>query len=344
MSSLLQRLRVYQFRCHREYEIALEPGATVFLGPNGSGKTSILEAIYLISRLRSFRTTHLKELPFWGKSEFRVELNFREETLGLTWRDGQRALDRNGEPCREIRAFWGTVPTVLFTPEDQNIVSGGASLRRHWMDHLLAQEDASYLELAQRYQRVLQQRNAWLREERPDEEVGKALTKQLSEWGHQMTARRWNGTERVQAELLPLASEIGLDALEIEISYRPGLPDAPDWAGVRERERRFHQTVLGPHRDEWRLTMQGRLVSDFGSQGQQRLLALTLRIVEARLLRLARGHWPVLLIDDVTHSLDDERRRLFHQFLPEEAQRLITLPSARHGDYPEGARLVEMGG
>jgi DNA replication and repair protein RecF len=89
--------------------------------------------------------------------------------------------------------------------------------------------------------------------------------------------------------------------------------------------------------------MKGRLVSDFGSQGQQRLLALALRIVEARLLYQARGDWPVLLIDDVTHSLDDERRALFHQFLPKEAQRLITLPSARPNDYPADARLISMG-
>ncbi|MES2309729.1 MAG: DNA replication and repair protein RecF [Verrucomicrobiota bacterium] len=344
----LHHLRLHEFRCHAAWERDLSPGVTVFLGKNGKGKTSILEAVYLISRLRSFRTVHLDEMMRWGSEAYRIDAQIslpaihEESLMSLTWKKGTRILEKNRLTIRDPKEFFGVLPTVLFTPEDQQLVGGGASVRRHWMDHLLGQQHSSYVEVSQRYHRVLKQRNAWLKEENPSEELGKVFQQQFEPLAEEITRYRGLESERILGSLKSAGSDLGFGSLEVGMTYVPKWKGIPDWKSLWERERRLQQTIVGPHRDEWILTLGGKSASDFGSQGQQRLLALALRLIEARHLFETKGAWPILLIDDVTHSLDDERRERFHSFLPPEAQRLMTLPAARPGDLPAGAEVVEV--
>ncbi len=341
----IDHLRLHEFRCHAAWERDLAPGVTVFLGKNGKGKTSILEAVYLISRLRSFRTLHLEEMLKWGGEAFRVDaqiISGAEAFMSFTWKKSGRSLERNREGVRDPKEFFGVLPTVLFTPEDQQLVTGGAAVRRHWMDHLLGQQHPAYIELSQRYHRVLKQRNAWLKEERPSEEIGRALQQQFEPLAEKITGYRVVESARIQGSLQSAGTDLGFGSLAVGIEYRPKWKGAPDWKGLWERERRLQQTLVGPHRDEWDLQLGGKSAADFGSQGQQRVFSLALRLMEARHLYETKGSWPVLLIDDATHSLDQERRERFHAFMPKEAQRLMTLPDARPGDLPEGAEIVEI--
>lgn len=351
----LRQLRLHDFRCHATWERELSPGVTVFLGKNGRGKTSILEAVYLISRLRSFRTTHLAEMLKWGGGAYRVEgqisvsiptgIEFPKgegALMSFTWKKEVRILEKNRVVVRDPKEFFGVLPTVLFTPEDQQLVGGGAAVRRHWMDHLLGQQHAAYVEVSQRYHRILKQRNAWLKEENPSEELGTILQQQFEPLAEEITKYRHRESERIQGSLQSAGRDLGFGSLEVGMEYLPKWKGSPDWKGLWERERRLQQTLIGPHRDEWALKLGGKSAADFGSQGQQRLLALALRLMEARHLYETKGSWPILLIDDVTHSLDQERRERFHSFLPKEAQRLMTLPDARPGDLPIGAEVIEI--
>lgn len=342
----LQHLRLHQFRCHATWERALNSGVTVFLGSNGKGKTSILESIYLISRLRSFRTVHLNEMMQWNSEAFRVEAQIQfphrpeVESLAFTWKNSKRLLERNHLPIRDPKEFFGVIPTVLFTPEDQLLVTGGAAVRRHWMDHLLGQQYPHYVDLSQRYHRVLKQRNAWLKEENPKWEIGEVLQQQLEPLAEAITQEREKETQRIIQNLDPMAVKLGFEPGDLKVSYRPRWQGKPDWRSIRERERRLQTTLVGPHRDEWIFEKKEKSVADFGSQGQQRLFSLALRLLEAQHLWQTHGNWPLLLIDDVTHSLDEERRARFHQILPGDAQRLMTLPSARLGDLPPDAEVI----
>ncbi|HSI86637.1 MAG TPA: AAA family ATPase, partial [Candidatus Methylacidiphilales bacterium] len=201
------RLRLHQFRCHAELELQLPPGRNFFFGANGNGKTTVLEALYYISRLRSFRTALPRELAAHGAHLFRVEAETHlhdaadvdgigdTESLCSTWEHGSRSLLLNGQTPK-LAEFWGRLPTVLFEDGDREIVTGPGAGRRAWVDGLIAQRDPSYVTLAQRYARALKQRNAWLKSHHhhglggASAEVGASLTQHLTDLGIAVTEKR----------------------------------------------------------------------------------------------------------------------------------------------------------
>lgn len=322
----MRSLRLHTFRCHAELSFELEPGHHVFTGANGQGKTSLLEAVYFLSRLRSFRSPHPRELAQWSEKSWGLDAQTEAVQLGIRWEQGRRELRLDGQAV-SLRDFWGCLRAVLFTNDDRNLVTGSGLARRNWFDGLLAQSDPAYLELALRYARLLKQRNAWLKHGAADGGLGEALTRQLTEAGWQITEKRRAVSEEVGRDAENKFQAICQESLPLVFAYRPNLEDAaPDWGRVAEQERRLQQTLLGPHRDDWVLSRAGHGVGRFGSEGQQRMVALSLRLAEARIIREQRGAWPVFLIDDVTHQLDIRRQAAFAGLLPAEAQILETTP------------------
>jgi DNA replication and repair protein RecF len=319
-------LRLHSFRCHPELAFALEPGHQVFIGANGRGKTSLLEAVYFLSRLRSFRSPHPRELAQWNAKAWAIDAQTDAAHLGVRWDQGRRELRLDGQAV-SLRDFWGRLRAVLFTNDDRDLVTGPGLIRRNWFDGLLAQSDPAYLGLALRYARLHKQRNAWLKHGAADHALGEALTQQLTEAGWQITEKRRAASEEVRRHAEERFHAICGEPAPLVFAYRPNFQDTePDWARVAEQERRLQQTLLGPHRDDWILSREGHGVGRFGSEGQQRMAALSLRLAEAQMIRDQQGAWPVLLIDDVTHQLDARRRSAFARLLPPDAQILETMP------------------
>jgi DNA replication and repair protein RecF len=327
----INRVRLFQFRCHPETVLHPRPGRNALSGANGTGKTSVLEAVYFAARLRSFRTHQSRELVQWDKADFRVEVDFetdQSQQLVVTWRRGVREMERNGQTVARARDYWGRLPIVLFSPQDQALVTGPGGERRAWMDALLAQLDPEYLVLAQDYQRWLRQRNAWWKQGARDRRTGEILRDQLTACGLQVTQRRAALSLAVGLEWSRVFQEAFPGEHAPEWKYEPSFPleSGPDWEKVRAREEALQTTLLGPHRDDWTLQHAAHGLNRFGSEGQQRLAALCLRVAETRLLEKKLGRTPVLLIDDVTPALDARRRQAFEAMLPTGAQALITSP------------------
>lgn len=325
---MIRTLRLFQFRCHQELSLELAPGRNLFTGANGQGKTSILEAVYFLSRLKSFRTALTREIVAWNQSVFRVEAHTDAAHLQATWSEEGRELMMDGQPAAPSE-FWGRIPTVVFTNDDRILVTGSGAHRRGWIDALLAQRDPSYLKLAQRYARVLKQRNAWLKQIRRDDSQASIWRDQLTELGQQITQARQALTFLLADILKEVFSQMNPGEPSFGIEYRPSfsLESAPDWGRVAAAEYSQQQTLIGPHRDDWLLMRGGHPIGRFGSEGQQRMAALSLRMAEAILIQQARGIWPVLLIDDVLPQLDAARRQLFEKLLPDQAQILMTAPA-----------------
>lgn len=332
-TAICSRLRLYHFRCHQEVEVSLEPGWHFFLGANGQGKTSLLEAMYYLSRLRSWRAGRSGDLLAWSQEAARISVDYAGRNLAVTWREGKRELTIDRQPVAEASTFWGMIPTVLFIGEDRELITGAGKGRRQWMDGLLAKREPSYLRAAQAYARVLRQRNAWLKERVRDPEVGASLTHLLTQHGQVLTTARAAMSGPIGEALRAACSDLTGQVENVTLAYRPSFPleGEPDWAAAASEEQRLRHTVLGPHRDDWAILLgeNQKPLGRFGSEGQQRTAALGLRLAEARLIREAREVWPLFLIDDIAPQLDEARQGRLRELLPDEAQCFFTAPEPR---------------
>ena len=323
----LSRLRLQGFRNLAEQTLELPPEGVAIIGDNGQGKTNLLEAVYYLEILRSFRGAPDEQLVRFGEEFFRVEGRMRgagaeEVELAAAFerrRKRKKATVNGAEPERLGDAI-GRVGAVIFSPSDVEIVSGSPAGRRRFLDIVLSLAVPGYLAALQRFRQVLFQRNAMLRQGGSAALVA-AWNPGLVEWGSRVgeARARWVA-ERAPGFAEHYARVAGGAAGVLEYD-----PSVGEWAPgelaavfhremerVAEREVRRGMTLVGPHRDDLRFGMElsGGTPLDlrtFGSGGQQRTAAVALRMVEAETVRDVRGREAVILLDDVFAELDPGR-------------------------------------
>ncbi|MCI0863107.1 MAG: DNA replication/repair protein RecF [Chloroflexi bacterium] len=355
----LSRLRLTNFRNLIHLDLGLSPGVTVYYGPNAQGKTTLLEAIYILCIARSFRAENEREV-----------VNFQaakagEQALvdGTIEKDGQRLRvivgyqptqrsnqEGNGlayNVRKEIRVnrlkrtageLIGQVNAVLFSAADIELVQGPPSGRRRFLDILLSQADPMYLKGLQRYHRVVQQRNQLLRFLRE----GRAKSDELAFWddelvreGAWITWRRYEAMRELTPACVRHHQDLSGPEENLEVEYRPSVSLAADVTAVEDnfrealaaashRERARPVTAVGPHRDDFNLMINGADMGVFASRGQARTMALTLRLAEAEFLASVRGEGPVVLFDDALSEMDSSRRHRLLEKATRYEQVLIT--------------------
>jgi DNA replication and repair protein RecF len=321
--ALLSEIRLTDFRNYERLRLPFSPGITVLLGDNGQGKTSILEAIYFLSLLRSFRTHKVKHLCRWGQSEFTLHgvLKDDQHEQRLAVRNGgdSRVLRHNGEPVGRASDFIRQFFCVAFVPDDLGLMQGPGTERRRFLDIQLCQLCPSYLAAAQNYAKALKNRNRILRSEHPDPRAIAAFDTVLVPFGQQLIERRAAYADALGDEVAKLAPQMFAENCELRIRYRPSAKSealADALAQHRDRDIQRRQTQVGPHRDELVITLGGKALSHYGSEGQCRLAALVLKMAAARLLVADESEQPImLLVDDVIGELDDGRREAFFEAL-----------------------------
>ena len=337
----LDSLEVRNLRILTELECT--PGArlNVFVGANGSGKTSILEAVHVLGSGRSFRTHRLGELIQRGAAWLRV----RGELVGD---DGARhpvgvekgaeglRIRVGGEAVRSASILARQLPLIVVTPESQRLLTDGAELRRQLVDWALFHVEPGYLAVLQRYRRALRQRNAALRAGAGPAVLG-PWDEEMGEVGEALHGQR----QRFLEGVLPLYADTlaGLIAMPVDIRYQPGwdtargLAEALRTATSGDRARGF--TGIGPHRADLRFATDGSLAQQVLSRGEAKLFVVGLVLAQAKFLDELQGRRPLVLVDDLASELDeDSRRRFFHQLRGLEAQIFVTTVS---GDLVETA-------
>jgi len=357
----ISRLSLTNFRNLVELELDLPPAVSVFYGTNAQGKTTLLEAIYLLAIARSYRAENEREV-----------VNFQSATEGgqalvggIVEKEGERlavyvgyqsvpqaaGLQDSGTKRytvrKEIRVsrvrrtateLVGMVNAVLFTAEDIQLVFGSPSGRRRYLDILISQADNQYLKGLQRYQKVVQQRNQLLRLVRD----GRAAPDELEFWDGELVREGafliWKRHEAM-GTLRPWCAQrhgelSGLDE-DFRLEYRPSVPVGEDatvtennfreaLASAQSKERATGVTAAGPHRDDFSLLINQVDMGTFASRGQARTIALTLRLAEAAYLSSVRQEAPIILLDDVLSEMDSSRRLLVLEQLTQYQQVLIT--------------------
>lgn len=355
----LDRLVVRDFRNLSHVELEPPAAGLVVVGENGQGKTNLLEAIHYLAVLRSARGARDVDLVRFGAAAFHVgatvETNGRHE-IGVGFeRAGKRKRARidGGIPDRLSDAL-GALPSVLFSPDDVELIGGSPNARRRYLDIMLALTTPGYLAALQRYRAALVRRNAALREaarSRRTSEASVAVWEPtLAEQGAVLWSARVAWVESAAERFTALAGEIG-EAERAHLRYTSSLstdgPPSDALAAALEEKRpldlRRGLTHAGPHRDDLAIALDGRELRTFGSAGQQRSAAIALRMLEAATFRERSGRAPVFLLDDPFAELDVRRAARILAMLTRDAPGQTILAVPRDSDIPtELTRLARV--
>ncbi len=324
----LSSLRLFQFRCFRELALDLPSGFTFFIGANAMGKTSLLESVCMLTRLQSPRTSTPAELATHGSGSFSIDGRTPEAHLGLRWENGTRRLSLDSRPQTRTEDYLAAARVAWFGNLDAELVRGSGGVRRRYLDFLGIQCLAGYRAALRDYERALRSRNALLKDGRPAREVA-AFDEPLVRNGEALIVFRTHLCEALAPLVAAACHEISGATDEISLCYRPSAspPLVDALAASAETERRLRVTSVGPHRDDVDLLLRGAPAAAFASEGQQRSLALALKLAQARHLAATTGNVPIHLVDDVFGELDPRRRASLLGALPAGAQVLITTTS-----------------
>ncbi|WP_239253818.1 DNA replication/repair protein RecF [Listeria ilorinensis] len=326
---LLENLVLRHFRNYEELSLDFDPHVNVFLGENAQGKTNLLEAILMLALAKSHRTTNDKDFIQWeseaAKIEGRILKNNQSIPLELSITTKGKKAKVNHLEQKKLSQYVGHLNVVMFAPEDLSLVKGAPGVRRRFINMEIGQMQPVYLHDLSQYQRILHQRNQYLKmaqlRKKYDPVMLSILTEQFAEVAVKLTERRKGFIERLESYAASIHQQItrGLEILQLE--YKPSviLTDGLDrqkqqeellekMESIRQREIDRGVTLIGPHRDDSLFYINGQNVQVFGSQGQQRTTALSVKLAEIDLIHEETGEYPLLLLDDVLSELDDFRQ------------------------------------
>ncbi|PSF37314.1 DNA replication/repair protein RecF [Aphanothece hegewaldii CCALA 016] len=352
----LKNIHLYSFRNYTDQTVQFKAQKTIIVGNNAQGKSNLLEAIELLSTLKSHRVSRDRELILEDAQTGQILANltrsYGTSELALILRSsGRRTVILNQEPLRRHIDFLGILNAVQFSSLDLELVRGAPEVRRNWVDTLLIQLEPVYSHILQQYNQVLRQRNALLKEIRKRElanqndktESFSSDVSQLNLWDHQLaetgsrvTRRRARVIERIRSLAQAWHSSISGKTEILQIKYLPNVnwieddPIQVQQAFLEKIEQRrlaeqqLGTTVVGPHRDEIEFTINHTPAKSYGSQGQQRTLVLALKLAELKLLEEIIGEPPLLLLDDVLAELDANRQNQLLEAIQDRFQTLIT--------------------
>jgi DNA replication and repair protein RecF len=341
----LQQIVLRNFRNYSELSLETDHPVNVFIGQNAQGKTNLLEAIYALALTKSHRTHNDKELIGWNGSSSTVygEVNkkYGVSKLELTLAAQGKKAKVNGLEQRKLSEFIGSVNVVLFAPEDLNIVKGSPSVRRRFLDMEIGQVYPSYLHYLSQYQKILLQRNNVLKQFYSGKGASTGLlevwNEQLAQAGTKIIQRRQHFIKKLQKWAEQIHSGITAGGEALTVSYKPSFEVQSfqeetvlidqfmiKLSQVKEQELRRGTTLIGPHRDDLLFHINGKEVQTYGSQGQQRTTALSLKLAEIELISEEIGEYPLLLLDDVLSELDSNRQTQLIEIFQDKVQTFIT--------------------
>jgi DNA replication and repair protein RecF len=342
-------LKFSHFRNYEKAEFFFEPGKIhILTGANAQGKTNLVESVFFLSFLRSFRTSKLEALAAYGSSDFqiraRIEKNGRQEDIQAGTADGKKKLFRYGQPVSSSTAFVGTVNAVLFCPDDLNLFTQSPALRRKFADMELVKMSKTYTATLSRYQKLLKLRNAALKLPNPDPSLCDVYVHQMAADEAVIIAQRQKFIEAVNekaAALYPIFSD-GKEKLEIQyntfvdVSQPLSEQILACHMAAKEREKRPKTTAVGIHKDDLAFYLDSQPVALSASQGQRRSVLLALKLALCYIAKEKTGEWPILLLDDVFSELDEKRRQRLAALLPENMQIFITTAEPIQKDWFAG--------
>src|SRR5690625_2966765 len=321
---ILKNIHLGNFRNYESLDLEFHPKLNVFIGRNAQGKTNLLESIYFLALAKSHRTAKDKELI-----RFKQEEAFVNGSISTSYSDlplsisvsskGKRAKVNHMEVAR-LSQYIGHLNVVLFAPEDLNIVKGSPQVRRKFINMECGQISKVYLNMLSGYQKILAQKNNYLKQRNVDQMMIDVLNAQLAEYASLIILKRQQFIQTIEKYASRIHADISNGNETLAVRYRPNIKfESEDEKSLEleiktllddtlEKEVERGQALAGPHRDDISFYINDFDVQTYGSQGQQRTTALSVKLAELELIHHEIGEYPVLLLDDVLSELDDQRQ------------------------------------
>ena len=343
----LTELNLHHFRNYDEAQVEFSPQINVLIGENAQGKTNLLESIYVLAMTRSHRTNNDRELIEFGKDAAQIKGTVQRELGSLKLeldigKHGKKAKANHLEKAR-LSEYLGQLNVILFAPEDLALVKGAPTVRRRFIDMEFGQVSPKYLHDLTQYRDILKQRNRYLKQlqshEAQDQLYLEVLSEQLAAVGGAIISQRVKFLSELEGYAQELHQSITQGRENLTFEYSSAVKDASTLTEVelsealmdlyrQNQSKEIFQgtTLYGPHRDDVRFLINHKNVQTYGSQGQQRTTALSVKLAEIDLMKNQTGEYPVLLLDDVLSELDGARQTHLLKTIQDKVQTFLTTP------------------
>jgi len=348
---MIRKIILKNFRNYSESEITFNSTINVFIGRNGQGKSNLLEAIFFIGMLRSFRACQIADVKMFGQNFFylaaEIERKKWSEFLEIEYSEPEkRKLLIDGKAIFKTSEFIKIIKTIIFSPEDITIITGSSAKRRRFIDILISILNPSYLTALHKYTTALKSRNAALKSGDGNYKVAEAFEYVLAETGVIISSLRTEYSNLLTKEVNNLLNEFIPEKRKIEIIYNPscGTDNVNEYLERfnRERTREIKRgfTGFGPQIDDFDFIYQGISMRNFASTGQCRLISLCLKMAEVNIIsafNMEDNSNIIVLVDDVTGELDEITRRMFFRVINKAGQAFFTFTEKPSDSYFENA-------
>lgn len=316
---IIKRLELADYRNYETLDLEFDKGTNILYGDNAQGKTNILEAIYLAATTKSHKGSKDKEMIGFGKEEAHIRTYLEKEGVGTRVdmhlrKAGSKGIAIDGQKIKKAAELLGLCNVVFFSPEDLSIIKNGPAERRRFVDMELCQLDSFYLYNLNHYNKIVNQRNKLLKDMYMNPELKDTLAiwdSQLVSFGSKIIERRKLFVDQLNEIIYEIHKKLSGGKEELIISYEPDVTIEEFEKSLRynqDRDIRMKQTSIGPHRDDFAFLNKDVDIRKYGSQGQQRTAALSLKLSEIELVKKIAKDTPILLLDDVLSELDSNRQ------------------------------------
>lgn len=341
---MIQRVSLKQFRNHHSYDVTFDLPFSYIDGPNGSGKTSILEAIYFVATTKSHRTADEKDMIESGEPFSHVKVWTKDDRYDIVLSKTGKRASINSIEKRKISDFIGHLRVVMFAPEDLELIQGSPQVRRQFIDLEWMQIHKPYLRYLNTYKNVLKQRNSLLKKIMIDDDYTflNILGEQLYDVGIKIMEERRQFIESLNLKFQE--SYRLFSSHHVECLYQPDVDEKAFLHALKKNQKQdilYQATQVGPHRDDVIFRFNGHDAKSFASQGEQRLMVIALKLALLALIKEKTNQQVTLLLDDVLSELDPKRQERFLKELPKEHQIIMNSTHAIEGTHIQMIHLTK---
>lgn len=352
---ILQSLTLNHFRNYTSCTVSLSDSVNIFVGENAQGKTNLLESMVFISTTRSHRKCEDIDMVEEGEPVCRVSVKLNEDGIstelsGLISKEGKRLLVQK-QPVKKSSEFVGKLNAILFSPSDFELFDGSPKVRRRFMDMEIGKVKPNYVSYLNSYQKILKERNAVLKEDTFDIQYLEVLTDRLCSISLKIQKDRQEFMDYLNRKLSHSYEIISSEPLPLQLKYYSCVEDGDDEIKLKEKYEKFKerdiflkQTNIGIHKDDFEFLLNQKEINSYASQGQKRMVLLSLKTSLIDYIKHISNRDAVLLLDDVLSELDETRQKNLISLIPDHIQTILTTTNIHEVllNLPKGARVFEI--